>query len=163
LEELDSHRLETMNNSDRNNPRRLIRAIEITVHFKRNNKKKVNQEIEYDILKIGLRADLKFLYDRVDIRIHQRIREGAIEEVKNIKDKKASLYSATGIASLSDFIGGKIGLNEAIQKWKMEEHAYIKRQLTWFRKETDIEWFDREEKGYEEKIETVVRTWYTER
>lgn len=128
----------TMNGSDWNNPRRLIRKIEIT-RAQQENKR---QGCAYDTLMIGLTAPLPVLDARIDKRLNTRLQQGMEKEVASLfKKYKKDLPSMTAI-----------GLNE---------HAYARRQLTWFNKQNDIHWFDVSEKTPVADIEILVGRWYT--
>ena len=127
-----------MNDSDWNNPRRLIRKIEIG----RYKKIKIKQEIIYDALVIGLTAPLSVLDTRIDERLKKRLRQGMKEEITSLLKKyNKELPSMTAI-----------GLNE---------HAYARRQMTWFKKQSDIHWFDIRSEKLVDNIELLVRKWYT--
>lgn len=166
LKTIDLKKLEKMNNSDRANPRRLIRAIEITQWEESNpymiqpDKPKIDS-----ILKIGLKSPNKILFDRIDKRIEQRMREGVIEEVKKLIEKKYPPYlnsvTTTGFEDLNEYLKGKESLNEAVNRWKFKEKEYAKRQITWFKKDKKISWFDTAEKDYRNEIEKLVGKWYT--
>jgi tRNA dimethylallyltransferase len=110
---------DTMNNSDWNNPRRLVRKIEIAAGMKKN----VQKETYYDPLLIGLTAPLPVLDARIDTRFQERVKQGMDKEAEALLKK----YSKD-LPSMS-----AIGLNE---------HAYARRQLTWFKKQQGIHWFD---------------------
>lgn len=128
----------SMNDSDWNNPRRLMRKIELagakkTTHVVKNS---------YDALVVGLTAPISVLNKRIDERLKERTRQGL--------ESEAATLLATYKHDLPSM--SAIGLNE---------HAYAKRQLTWLKKQKDILWFDITKKGFEDKIVSVVRTWYT--
>lgn len=168
LRDIDFHRWETMNESDRLNPRRLIRAIELSQAFKDKN---INDEMfrnrsKDDILMIGLTAPSKQkLYELIDKRVEERIRKGAIKEVEYFFSKKYDprlpALSASGYRPLLQYVERIISLDQALKKWKFIEHDYARKQLRWFRRDERIIWFDVTEKGYVEKIEQVVEKWYT--
>ncbi len=126
-----------MNQSDWNNPRRLIRKIEIKKYKKLTHKKK-----EFDSFMIGLAAPLPILYERIDRRLEERMKQGMNEEIEKLIQKYGR-----DVAAMS-----AIGLNE---------HAYARRQMTWFRRMPDIHWFDITKNSYEREIIKTVRTWYT--
>jgi tRNA dimethylallyltransferase len=127
-----------MNYSDWQNPRRLIRKIEIAKGEKIHKK----QEKIYATLLIGLTAPLPILYARIDKRFAQRIQQGMKEEIDMlIKKYGRDFPSMTAI-----------GLNE---------HAYVRRQLTWFKKQKGIHWFDVTDAEVSGKVTALVRAWYT--
>ncbi|MGB9706914.1 MAG: tRNA (adenosine(37)-N6)-dimethylallyltransferase, partial [Microgenomates group bacterium] len=86
LKKIDLERWERMNESDRNNPRRLIRAIEIALKSQKSKVKSQKFNIK-DKLLIGLRVDYKNLYQRIDKRVEERVKQGIVEEIKNLLKK----------------------------------------------------------------------------
>ncbi len=138
VEELqDMINRDSMNESDWNNPRRLIRKIELA----KANVKSGETRRSFDALIIGLTAPLQILYERIDARLEERKKSGLKKEIELLAKK----YS-TDLPSMS-----AIGLNE---------HAYARRQLTWFKKQKDIKWFDITQPGYVGAVASVVRAWY---
>lgn len=143
---IDPAILQSMNQSDRQNPRRLIRKIEIAGDTKTLKK----QKKEFDALIIGLTAPLPILFDRIDERVDARLRQGMEAEVARlVKEygRNNPSMSALGYRSL--------------EHWKQDEYAYAKRQLTWFRKQKDIVWFDVTKTDYVAKMTERILSWYT--
>ncbi|OGG14406.1 tRNA (adenosine(37)-N6)-dimethylallyltransferase MiaA [Candidatus Gottesmanbacteria bacterium RIFCSPHIGHO2_01_FULL_46_14] len=122
------HRLEKMNNSDRKNPRRLIRAIEVA------GTTSPQTVTKYDALWIGLTMPLPALKKRITERIESRWNK-ALGEVGE------DLPPILGAGPLLAFKHGEISKDEAILKWAVAEYQYAKRQLTWFRKQNGIAWY----------------------
>lgn len=164
----DSKKSEAMNESDRNNPRRLIRAIEIAFW----KKKKIPLTLTLptftkdSLLSIGLRSSKIMIWKRIDERIEKRIENGVIDEVNNILSKGYTSYlpamTSTGIAKLKEYIEGRENLTEAIKSWRFQERNYAQRQMIWFKKNKDIMWFDIQDNDYMMQIEKLVSAWYTE-
>jgi len=127
-----------MNDSDWNNPRRLIRKIEI----KKFNKKIIKKEKKYDALMIGLTAQLSVLDSRIDTRFQERLRQGMKQEIDELVKKYNNNLSAMSA----------IGLNE---------HAYARRQMTWFKKQKGIHWFDVTDGKMVDKVVVLIAAWYT--
>lgn len=131
-----------INESDWNNPRRLIRKIEIT-NFKRGSL--VKQEVllrNYDHLMIGLTAPMTMLDSRINERLTIRNQMGMAKEAASLLtryDKNLPSMSA-------------IGLNE---------HAYARRQMTWFRKMLNVFWYDVTQPAFSLLVEKRVHSWYT--
>ncbi|HUW24409.1 MAG TPA: tRNA (adenosine(37)-N6)-dimethylallyltransferase MiaA [Patescibacteria group bacterium] len=171
LEKLDPKRSRRMNESDRKNPRRLIRAIEIATRVQ-NSKLKVKSDSSkfknLDKLLIGLTAPLQVLYRRIDERAEERVRMGAEEEIKKLLGEgydwdNSVLGSTIGYREWRDYFEGKAARDEVIQRWKYDEHNYARRQMTWFRKtlrQVQGKWFDVDEEGWQEKVEMLVKAWY---
>jgi tRNA dimethylallyltransferase len=166
LKLLDVNKWATMNQSDRVNPRRLIRAIEIAEYKNRINRIQQKKSFpEFNTLKIGLTTSKDYLFKRIDKRVDERMKSGVLDEVKKIMQMKLPVtnpsLTSTGYRHLRDYIKGKISLKEAIDLWKKDEHAYAGRQLTWFKKDTAVRWFNISEKNIFMKIEDIVISWYT--
>lgn len=164
LKKIDSNKLSKMNNSDINNPRRLIRAIEVA-SSKVGKTEPVFEERE--ILMIGLKTDSANLKKRIKKRVEQRIKLGAIDEAKKLfeKNKKLSpqIKSANGYKELFDYLLGKITLDQAIKEWEFADWHHAKHQMTWFNKKKNINWFDIQEKGFENQILKLINSAYSAR
>ncbi|MCL4397755.1 tRNA (adenosine(37)-N6)-dimethylallyltransferase MiaA [Patescibacteria group bacterium] len=144
LREADRTRWEKMNESDRNNPRRLVRAIEVA---KQNIEHRIlNAGIEANILIIGLEAPLEVLCQRINRRVEERIKAGALAEKEKLL-KMGYQPNAFGY------------LEKSIEEWKTHEHQYAKRQLNYLKKYLpEIHWYD---VGAED-VEPTVAKWYSE-
>ncbi len=135
LKKINQDKWQSMNHSDQLNPRRLIRAIEVAlqgVSSQASAKRLLNGK--YDCLWIGLTADKKTLDRRIAQRVKARVKAGAFQEWENLKKKYPSdLPSMSGIGyrQLPD-----------IAAWTRAEQQYTRRQLTWFKKNKQIKWFD---------------------
>ncbi|MEX0596375.1 MAG: tRNA dimethylallyltransferase, partial [Candidatus Paceibacterota bacterium] len=140
-----------LNKSDWNNPVRLIRAIEMnTFNIKPI---KAQQSQQYNSLLIGLTASLAEIKNRIIIRVEERLKQGAIEEVQNIRlilSEKLSPELASikiqqfglGTIAICDYLNNKIDYEDMKQKYIQSEYQYARRQLTWFRRMPEIKWFD---------------------
>lgn len=147
---LNKKRFEKMNESDQKNPRRLIRAIEI-------EEKGIfapPPSQTFDALWIGLIAAPSALKRRIQMRIRARFAL-AVHEARD------NLPPILGAKQVLAFKRGKLTREEAIARWQTEDYQYVKRQLTWFRKEKDIHWFDVTEPDFRRRIIDTVRSWYT--
>ncbi len=133
-------------NVDINNTHRLIRALEICLgsgepYSSFLGKQTVNRDFE--TIKIGLTAERSFIYDRINKRVDQMMEAGLLEEVEGLLPKKnLNALQTVGYRELFQFLNNEITLNEAIEEIKKNTRRYAKRQLTWLRKEADIQWFD---------------------
>ncbi|MBI3576665.1 tRNA (adenosine(37)-N6)-dimethylallyltransferase MiaA [Candidatus Gottesmanbacteria bacterium] len=151
LERVDPDKWKIMNDSDQKNPRRLIRAIEVTAASAAAQRKPES----FNVLWIGLMASLPFLKNRIAERVTERF-ENAATEVR------PGLPPILGADPLLSHAHGLIAKEEAIEQWTNAEYAYARRQMTWFRKEKVIEWFDIEDPNYRQQIEQHVYQWYTD-
>lgn len=168
LKQVDPNRWEKMNMSDRKNPRRLIRAIEIAKVKSQIPKSKLQTNFKSQIpnpkfLWVGLTVDFKTLYQRVDKRVDERVKTGAVEETKKLAKKygwNIPSMTSQGYRELRGFVEGKISLDEAVRHWKFAEHEYARKQMTWFKKERRITWFDITDQYFAKKVERKVADWH---
>lgn len=158
---LPDDKLQKLNDSDRNNPRRLIRAIEIESSKQQVASSKRNS---YESLVIGLTCDREVLKQRIDARVDTRLKQGALDEVsslfKNYKILSDQVKNANGYKQLFSFLKNEISLDEAIYRWKISEYHHAKNQMTWFRKYGMVEWFDIEKANFKKEIEKRVGDFY---
>jgi tRNA dimethylallyltransferase len=155
LVSLNSTRFSQMNESDRNNPRRLIRALEIEA-WERVHGVPQGYAPDFDCYWIGLKRDMDTLSTQIAARVKDRWDHGALEEVRKFPDAVA-----TGMVPMKRYLQGQISEQQALEEWAREEIAYAKRQMTWFRKQSGIVWYDTEKSGYERLLECDIDTWYT--
>ncbi len=130
---------------DQSNPKRLLRAIEVclttgvTYSSLRKNKPKPRN---FKVLKIGLTRDREELYRRIDHRVDKMMDEGFLSEAKALYTyRHLNALNTVGYKELFDHLDAKITLDEAVEKIKTNSRRYAKRQLTWFRKDPEINWF----------------------
>ena len=150
----DEARLAGMNHSDRNNPRRLIRALEIA-RWKKNNAA-ANTMPEFDCFWIGLKPDMTGLTGKIRQRVDLRWDSGALEEVK-----RHPHAVATGVIPITRFFRGELNEAEAKTMWVGEEVSYAKRQMTWFKKNPSVHWYDAARTDPGPLVEKDVASWYT--
>ncbi len=173
LQQLSLDKWEKMNSSDRQNPRRLIRAIEISVSSLRGAKRRGNLLriskttsliARSNILKIGLTASREILNQRIDERVISRINQGMIEEAESLHENGLSIKRMKQLGLeygvLADLIQKKITKEELVKILQGKIRSYAKRQITWFKKEKDINWFDITEKNYLSEVENLISKWY---
>jgi len=135
-QELDPTRLATMNQSDKHNPRRLIRALEIFAWRKKHTTMQ-KKKSPYDPYWIGLTCSLEELEKRIIERVEKRWGAGALDEAR-----RYPFANAIGIKSIREFFSGHMLEKEAKEEWVRQEVAYAKRQITWFKKRKVIHWRD---------------------
>jgi len=131
---------------DLNNPKRLFRAIEVclqtgsTYSELRKNKP---QPRSFDIIKIGISIPREILVKRINNRTDEMINSGWIKEAKNVyPNKKYNSLNTVGFKELFAFSDGNLSFEQAIEKIKTNTRRYAKRQMTWFRRDKEINWFD---------------------
>ena len=181
LIKLNREKFTSMNNSDQNNPRRLIRAIEMAewnIHkekYKANNIL-IDRNKELNFLLIGLTLSWEELFARIDQRVEKRVKQGIIDEIKGLL-KKGYSWDLPAMSTLGYrewkpyFIKSKIKnqklkinkeelIKNIIDDWKLHERQYAKRQITWFKKQAGIEWYDITKPDHIIRILEKVKLWY---
>lgn len=177
LQQLSNQKWQEMNNSDRKNPRRLIRAIELAVWSlrgvplkagRRGNLLRISKTASLiarsEVLKVGLTASRDVLYKRIDERVVTRVNKGMINEAESLHKNGLSLKRMRQLGLeygvLADYLEKKITKDGLIKILQKKIHDYAKRQLTWFKKEQDVFWFDITEKTYLVELEKMAAKWY---
>jgi tRNA dimethylallyltransferase len=157
LEELDPQSSATI---DRHNPRRVIRALEVClVSGKPFSQQRRLAEPFYQSLLLGIEWPRKVLYERIDKRVDERMRQGMVQEVHRLLDEGVSYerLEALGLEYryISRWLRGEFkSEDEMVERLKYAIHDFTRRQLTWFRKDKRIVWV---EGGDVEKAVVVVR------
>ena len=164
LREIDPKTAEKLHLNDKS---RIIRALEIyKVTGKTMSEQKLisrEEETPYDVLYIGINyRDRNVLYDRINLRVDLMLNDGLLEEAEefyNIPADKTACQ-AIGYKELAPYFKGEKSLNECVEKLKQETRRYAKRQLTWFRKNENINWiypddFENKEELYNSVFEIV--------
>lgn len=143
---------------DKNNRRRLIRAIN---YYKENNKsinKNKTDKLLYDALFIGLTTDRQILYNKINKRVDKMIENGLIDEVKSFYDKGVKtkpLLNAIGYKEVYSYLDGNISKEEMIEKIKQNSRHYAKRQYTFFNNQLNVAWFNVNYNDFDKTIEEV--------
>lgn len=145
------------------NVKRIIRAIEVYkvtgITMTEHNKQSHNDDSPYKVVKIGLTAtDRDYLYDRINKRVDIMVNNGLVEEAQLYLSQKLSdtASMAIGHKELIPYINGETDLSACIDTLKMQTRRYAKRQLTWFRRDVDINWFNIDEICIEELIDQTT-------
>ena len=146
-----------------NDKKRIIRVLEI---YHKTGKTKTQQEIEsrkndvkYNYHVFAIDMEREVLYERINKRVDLMIKEGLIEEVKNILKRYKTFPTAMqglGYKEVVEYLEDKITKEEMIEKIKLETRHYAKRQLTWFRKNKQTIWLNGED-GVEKNIKTIMK------
>lgn len=147
LKKLDPRRA---GNIDKDNPRRLMRAIEIAKAIGRVPKLKSTPNAKYQFLQIGLKINSEKLKQRIERRVREMLEFGLLKEIKNIHQLGLSWKKIYELGFEYKypalFLRGKIDQNEMLEKMLIANYKYAKRQMTWFKKDERIKWFTTEEK-----------------
>ena len=144
---------------DKNNRRRLIRAIN---YYKENNKSintNTTNKLLYDAIFIGLTTDRRILYDKINNRVDIMIKDGLLNEVKAFYDKNIRtkpLLNAIGYREIYSYFDGNISLEEATDKIKQNSRHYAKRQYTFFNHQLPIVWFETDYSNFNNTIEQII-------
>ncbi len=142
VEELDPEYFEMV---DRQNPHRLIRALEINLASGAPVaawRKKERTIHPFDIVKVGVELDRDQLYQRIDLRMDQMIDSGLFQEAEHFFEKRhLNALQTVGYREIFDFLENKYDKEEAIRLLKRNTRRYAKRQLTWFKRDAEITWF----------------------
>ena len=139
---------------DKNNKRRVVRFLEKLD----NGIKSEKSNKLYDFYMIGLTKDREEIYNKINLRVDEMIKEGLIDEVKNLyaKYKNArSINSAIGYKEIILYLNNEISLEEAIEKIKLNTRRYAKRQYTFFNKQFDITWIKKDDKTLKNILELL--------
>ena len=143
---------------DKNNRRRLIRAIN---YYKENNKSindNKTDKLLYDTIFIGLTTDREILYNKINDRVDIMIKEGLLDEVKSFYEKgirTKPLLSAIGYKELYEYFDGNTELDAAIDNIKKNSRHYAKRQYTFFNHQLPVAWFETDYNNFNNTIKKV--------
>ena len=140
LDQLSYHKI------DVNNPRRLVRALEVSIStkkpyssFLKNTKKKRS----FNTIVLGINQNRDLLYDRINSRVDNMIENGLINEAKGLYNlKHLTSLNTIGYSEIFKHIEGDYSLNECITEIKKNSRRYAKRQLTWFKSIKNSKWID---------------------
>jgi tRNA dimethylallyltransferase len=131
---------------DQQNPQRMIRGLEVFLSTGQKLSSMLSatkKERPFNIIKIGLNTDRAILYNRINQRVDKMIADGLLEEVISLTSfKKYNALNTVGYSELFDYLEGKCSFEEAIIAIKQNTRRFAKRQLTWFRRDEEINWFE---------------------
>lgn len=142
LRELDPVYYETV---DRSNPARVVRALEVCLQTGRPYSELRTGERRprpFEIVKIGIDLPREVLYDRIDRRVDQMLADGLEAEARALYPYRAlNALQTVGYREFFEYFDGRIRYDEAVELIKRNSRRYAKRQLTWFRRDSEIRWF----------------------
>lgn len=145
-EELKKNDPEYYSQVDYNNPMRVMRALEI---FRGTGKpyssfrKNLVEKRNFTSVKIGLTASRDLIYDRINKRVDLMMEKGLLEEVISLQSyRHKNALQTVGYKELFDYLDGNSSLEFAIDEIKKNSRRYAKRQLTWYRRDESVNWFD---------------------
>lgn len=139
---------------DRQNPRRVIHALEICImtgqtytSFRKADQRKktsgcIGQQRPFDIIRIGLNRDREELYNRINQRVDRMMADGLLEEAQSMNSyRDVNALNTVGYKELFNYFDGIWPLEEAVERIKGNTRRYARKQLTWFKRDTQMRWF----------------------
>jgi tRNA dimethylallyltransferase len=134
------------NEVDIYNPQRIIRALEVCIStgqpFSAYRTHAANER-PFEVLTIGLNTERSQLYDRINKRVDTMMEQGLLAEVETLLPyRELNALQTVGYQELFDYLEGKKSLEKAVEEIKQNTRRFAKRQLTWFRKNTETHWFE---------------------
>lgn len=171
LADLDGAKAASLNSSDKRNSRRLIRAIEIAVWNTQHGtqkqiveKRKKVLDKNVDLLMVGLSASHSRILNNIKDRVDKRINEGFVLEVENLLkigvSWKHQSMKSLGYKESEAFFKKGLTYEEFISQWINNEMKYAKRQMTWFKKDKRINWFDIDDINFHQNMVNLISKWY---
>ncbi len=157
LQDLDP---EYFNKVDKDNPRRLFRAIDIIWQtgksYSQNISEQMNQR-DFEVIRIGIQAPRETIYDRINQRVDLMLENGLLKEAESLIAFKNNLALQTvGYSELFKYFNGIWTLDFALEEIKKNSRRFAKRQLTWYRKEENITWVN-----FENSVQESLSLLYT--
>ena len=135
---------EYFNIVDRDNPRRLFRAIDIIWQTGKTYTENISEQLKkrhFEVVRIGIEAPREVIYERINHRVDKMLADGLVNEVKSLLPFRNLISLRTvGYSELFRFFDDEWTLDFAVEEIKKNSRRFAKRQLTWYRKETDIHW-----------------------
>lgn len=144
-----------------NNVKRVIRALEFYEQngfpISQHNAEQKQRQSPYQLAYFVLNAPRPLLYERIDRRVDEMIQEGLVKEVQTLKERGChrGMVSMQGLGykEILDYLEGNCSLEEAVRILKRDTRHFAKRQITWFKREEDVTWVNKDDFDYnEEKI-----------
>ena len=145
---------------DLSNPQRILRALEVCIYTKKPFSSfliKKQEKNNFHLIKIGLNPPREMLYENINSRVDSMIKNGLIDEALNLVDfKNLNSLQTVGYKELFDFFDNQISEKEAIDLIKRNTKKYAKKQMTWFKRDRDIKWFEKIDNSIYEYIKKII-------
>ena len=148
---------------DRGNPKRILRCIEVYrltgMTQTQLNLSQTAAPSPYKAIKIGLTAsDREFLYERINRRVDLMLSSGLLDEARAFYDSPygTTANAAIGYKELLPYLRGDLSLDECVENLKRATRRYAKRQLTWFRRDPSIHWFEIDRMSFDEIFSSAL-------
>lgn len=133
---------------DKDNPRRLFRAIDIIWQTGKTYTENISEQVkkrDFEVIRIGIEAPREIIYERINIRVDQMIEAGLVEEVKSLIPFQTQLsLNTVGYSEFFKYFNEEWTFDFAVEEIKKNSRRFAKRQLTWYRKEENIHWVNYE-------------------
>ena len=134
------------NQVDLKNIKRVIHAVEICIAAGKpysDLRQGIKKKREFDILKIGLTASREYIFDRINCRTHKMIEAGMIKEAQNVYHlRHLNSLNTVGFKEIFKFFDGEWDLETAVSRLQKNTRVYAKKQMTWFKRDPEINWFN---------------------
>ena len=131
---------------DRENPRRLLRALDIIWQTGKTYTENIAQPLpqrNFETIRIGLTAEREVMYDRINQRVDKMMEQGLLQEAKNLLPyRNNTALQTVGYAELFKYFDGDWDLDFAVSEIKKNSRRYAKRQLTWLKKLNHVQWLN---------------------
>ena len=135
---------------DRQNPKRVVHALEIctmTGQTYTSFRKREKKDRPFHIVKIGLNRDREELYNRINARVDEMMQNGLLEEAEALYPmRESNALNTVGYKELFEYLNGRWPLEEAVERIKGNTRRYARKQLTWYKKDPQIHWFHPDQK-----------------
>ena len=145
---------------DLSNPQRILRALEVCIYTKKPFSSfliKKQEKNNFHLIKIGLNPPREMLYENINSRVDSMIKNGLIDEALNLVDfKNLNSLQTVGYKELFDFFDNEISEKEAIDLIKRNTKKYAKKQMTWFKRDRDIKWFDKIDNSIFDYVKKII-------
>ncbi len=146
---------------DRKNPKRVIHGLEMcrmTGLSYSSFRKDTAKKRPFRILKICLNRERQVLYERIDARVDEMLLQGLEKEARSLYPYRSlNALNTVGYKELFDYFDGRVSLEQAVINLKFNTHKYARKQLIWFRRDTDYHWFSMQENDIIEKIIFLIK------
>lgn len=144
-----------------NDQNRIVRALEVYEALGQPiSSVTAKREPLYNTLWVGLKMPREQLYERINMRVNHMLKSGLVDEVASLKEKgyhrDLTSMQAIGYKEIMSYLEGEISLDTAVEWIKQGTRRYAKRQLTWFRRLSEIHWFDVTKEGVLSEIQRLV-------
>lgn len=145
---------------DRNNPQRVVRALEVCLQTGKpysGFRRRMPAARPFDVIRVGIRMPRPILYERIDRRVDRMMERGLEREARSLYPlRDCNALQTVGYRELFEYFDGRIDLPRAVELVKRNSRRYAKRQQTWFGRDDRIRWFDGGE-GCAAAIESYLR------